>query len=94
VPPKPYPTIVSEIRHRYSPTRVILQKGLREGVFGGRKRWLVAFVVFRGLLAARHALSRNEEFITIDRLKPGERIFVRTIPVHSAKERKQLRRGR
>jgi hypothetical protein len=94
VAPKPYPTIFSELRHRYSPTRVILQKGLREGVFGGRKGWLVAFVVFRGLLGARHALSRKDEFITIDRLKPGERILVRTIPVHSAKERKQLLRGR
>ena len=91
---RPYPTILSELRRRYSPTYVIMKNGLSKGVFGGNRGWLVAFVAFRGLLGAKHALSRKTEFIAIDRLKPGERIVVRAIPVNSAKERRQLLRGR
>jgi hypothetical protein len=94
VSPVQHPSLFNFLRYRYSPIRIITVKGLREGVFGGRKGWLVAFLAVRGLLAMKRAVSKQEELITIDRLKPGERIFVRTIPVHSAKERKQLLRGR
>jgi hypothetical protein len=41
----------------------------------------------------KRAATRREEFVALDRLKPGERIIIRTIPVSSGKERKRLLRG-
>jgi hypothetical protein len=89
-----HPSLLRFLRYRYSPTRIITVKGLKKGVFGGQKGWLIAFLAVRGVLAVKRSVSKQQELITIDQLKPGERIFVRTIPVHSAKERKQLLRGR
>jgi len=94
VQPRPYPTILSEIRRKYSPSRVIIQNGLTKGIRGRHRGWLIAFLAFRGFLGLKHALSRQSEFIAIDQLKPGQRVLIRTIPVHSAKERKRLLRGR
>ncbi len=80
-------------RLRYSPTRFLTEKGMREGLFGGRRAWLVVFVLFRGAVAVKRAATRHEEFVALDRLKPGERIIIRSIPVSSGKERKRLLRG-
>jgi hypothetical protein len=94
VPPQKRPGLYVRLRWRLSPIRFITGKGLRDGLFGGRRRWLVALLAVRGLVAAKRAVSRQVEVLAVDQLKPGERIYVRTIPVHSAKERKQLLRGR
>jgi len=94
MPPKhSFPTGMAAVRYRLSPLRRFNAKGLREGVFGGNRAWLIAFLTFRGLLAAKRALSRQDERIAVDLLKPGERILIRTIPVSNAKERKRLLRG-
>ncbi len=89
-----HPSRIALLRYRYGPVRIITSKGLRDGVFGGHRGWLFAFLALHGLKAVKRSVSKQEQLITVDRLKPGERIFVRTIPVHSAKERKQLLRGR
>jgi hypothetical protein len=81
-------------RIRYSPTRIISQKGLRQGLLGGNRGWLAAFLVFRGAMVIKHAVSRQSEHVTFDQLSPGERMSIRLIPVSSAKERKRLMRGR
>jgi hypothetical protein len=79
---------------RYSPTRVITQKGVREGVLGRNRGWLALFLAFRGALAIKNAVSRQSEHVAFDRLAPGERISIRVIPVRNAKERKRILRGR
>jgi hypothetical protein len=89
----PVPTILGGIRYRLSPVRRFYVKGLREGVLGGNRKWLVAFLTFRGLMAVRQAVRRQPERIVVDLLKPGERMVIRTIPVSSGKERKRLLRG-
>jgi hypothetical protein len=81
-------------RIRYSPTRIIYEKGVRRGLFGGNRGWLAAFLVFRGVVAIKHAVSRQSEHLVVDQLLPGERMSIRVIPVHNAKERKRLMRGR
>ena len=88
-----YPYGWRAIRYRLSPTRIFFDKSIRQGVLGGNRGWLVAFVTVRGLLAIKQAVSRKSEHIAIDRLKPGEHILIRTIPVSSGKERKRLLRG-
>jgi hypothetical protein len=72
---------------------LIMQRGIRNGLLGGNRGWLVTLLAFRGLVAAKRSVTRSEQLLTIDKLKPGEQISVRTIPVKSAKERKQLLKG-
>ena len=81
------------LRYRYGPTRVILRRGLREGVLGGKRGWLAAFITLEGFIILKRAVTRQSEHVAIDVLKPGERILVRAIPVSSPKERKRLLRG-
>ena len=50
-------------------------------------------MTFRGLVGIKRAIARRDERITIDLMKPGERMLIRTIPVSSGKERKRLLRG-
>jgi hypothetical protein len=96
----PLPTLFGELRTRYSPIQRFYAraqrfyvKGMNKGALGGNRPWLIAFLTFRGLVGLKRAVSRREERITIDVLKPGERMLIRTIPVSSGKERKRLLRG-
>jgi hypothetical protein len=93
MPPPDFPTGLRAIRYQVSPIRRFRVKSLREGLLGGNRPWLIAFVAYRTLIGIRRAVSRRSETIAIDVLKPGERILVRTIPVSSGKERKRLLRG-
>jgi hypothetical protein len=88
-----YPYSWRALRYRLSPTRWFFDKSIRQGVLGGNRPWLLAFVSVRVLIAVKHAVSRKPEHIAVDLLKPGERILIRTIPVSSGKERKRLLRG-
>jgi hypothetical protein len=92
MPRSRYP-LLSYLRIRYSPTRIITQKGLRQGLLGGNRGWLAALILFRGAVAIKHAVSRQSEHLTFDQLSPGERISIRVIPVRNPKERKRLMRG-
>jgi len=93
VAPPQFPTGLRAIRYQLSPVRRFKVKSLREGLLGGNRGWLFAFIAYRTLVGIRRAVSRRPEHVAIDVLKPGERILVRTIPVSSGKERKRLLRG-
>jgi hypothetical protein len=95
-----FPTLLGELRSRFSPiqrfysgVQRVYFTGMKKGVLGGNRPWLVAFLTFRGLVGIKRAVSRRDERIVIDLLKPGERMLIRTIPVSSGKERKRLLRG-
>ena len=93
MPRQQFPTGLAAIRYRYSPFRWFRLKALREGLLGGSRGWLVAFLTVRGLMVFKRALSRQQVHVVTDLLKPGERMLIRTIPVSSGKERKRLLRG-
>jgi hypothetical protein len=85
--------MVSNFRRYYGPAARFRQQGLRKGVFGGNRAWLVAWIIFTGATALKRQISHRPQFVSVDVLRPGERVTIRTIPVQSAKERKQLLRG-
>ena len=93
MPPIELPTGLRAIRYELSPVRRFKLKALREGLLGGNRPWLIAFLTYRTFIAVRRAVSRRDERIVVDLLKPGERMLIRTIPVSSGKERKRLLRG-
>ena len=93
MPPMELPTGLRAIRYELSPVRRFKVASLRKGLLGGNRPWLIAFLTYRTFITVRKAVSRRQEHIVVDLLKPGERMVIRTIPVSSAKERKRLLRG-
>jgi hypothetical protein len=85
--------MVSNFRRYYGPAARIRQQGIRKGVFGGNRAWLVVWIVLTGTTALKRKITRQPQFVSLDTLQPGQRVTIRTIPVQSAKERKQLLRG-
>lgn len=55
--------------------RLALDRGLR----GGSRTWLVVGGVVWGLRLVRLAATRREEFVTLERLRPGESIQIRAL---------------
>jgi hypothetical protein len=80
-------------RRGFSPSGFLAQQGLRRGLLGGNRAWLGTYLAYKGAVAVKRGLTRREQLLAIDKLKPGQRITIRTIPVKSGKERKELLRG-
>lgn len=55
--------------------RLSLDRGLRHG----NRTWLVVGGVFWGLHVVRRAVTRREEHVTLERLRPGEAIQIRAL---------------
>jgi len=81
------------LRRYYGPVGVLRRNGLRRGLLQGNTAWLAVLIAVNVGASLRRHLTRREQFVTADRLLPGERIIIRSIPVQSAKERKRLLRG-
>jgi hypothetical protein len=84
---------VSNFRRYYGPAAVIRRSGFRKGVLGRDRVWLAVWVVFMGVTTLKRQLGRRSQFVSVDFLRPGEVVGIRTIPVSSAKERRRLLRG-
>jgi hypothetical protein len=59
----------------------------------GNTAWLAVLVAVNVGASLRRHLGRRQQFVTADRLLPGEGLSIRIIPVASPKERKRLLRG-
>jgi hypothetical protein len=84
---------ISDFRRYYGPVARIRQQGLRKGVLGGDRAWLITWVLVVGTAALKRRVTRQQRFVSVDLLRPGEEVAIRTVPVSSAKERKRLLRG-
>jgi hypothetical protein len=81
------------VRRYYGPVGRLRRAGLRQGLLQGNTGWLAVWIaITTGATLKRH-LTRREQFVTADRLLPGQGLVIRSIPVKSAKERKRLLRG-
>ena len=90
------PGIISRwqyLRYRYSLKRIVDQKSVDEGLLGGDRLWLAVFIAVRVFLAVKRAATRTSERVSIDQLKPGEGVVIRTIGVRNGKERARVLRG-
>jgi hypothetical protein len=81
------------LRYRYSPAMRIRANSVRRGLLGGNRGWLAAFVAIQVVDILRRAASRRSEHVSIDALKPGEGLVIRTIPVRNGRERARVLRG-
>jgi hypothetical protein len=93
---KPYPVYpfpnLRAIRRRASPKRIIEYNAWTKGPGGdGQLGWTA---VFYGLFVIRQMRKhRGPQHVSIDRLKPGEGLVIRTIPPPTKAERRAARRG-
>jgi hypothetical protein len=81
------------LRRYYGPIGVLRRNGLRRGLLQGSTAWLGVLIAVNVGASLRRNLTRRQQFVTADRLLPGEGLSIRIVPVGSAKERKRLLRG-
>ncbi|MCU1396979.1 MAG: hypothetical protein JWN62_88 [Acidimicrobiales bacterium] len=69
-----------------SPFALARRNGIYKGVVGGDRKWMVIGGVVWGARLLRKAAGKSEQFVTLEKLEPGQWMSLRTI---SAKEQKQ-----
>jgi len=68
-------------------------RGLKDGVLGGRRSWLVIGLVMWAGRILKKILSRPTELISSERLEPGQSITILAhAPSVSAKQSRRVRR--
>jgi hypothetical protein len=80
-------------RRLYGPVNVLRRTALRRGVFHGNMAWLGVWIAMTTAATVKRRVTRQEQRLAVDALRPGQGLTIRTIPVASAKERKALLRG-
>ena len=75
-----------------SPFRFARRMGLYRGLLGGSRGWLFIGGVAYGSRAVRRALSRSEEILLTEQLRPGQPISLVAIAAPTRKQRRALRR--
>jgi hypothetical protein len=85
--------MVAPRRRIWSPAFFVRSRAIAKGVLGGDRFWRgVAAVVF-GASFLRRTFGRTMEVLTIERLRPGESVLVRTIAPMTRRDRRASRRG-
>ena len=69
------------------------RNGIYKGLLGGDRRWLAIGGVFWGVRVMKRALAKTEEFVTIEKLQPGQWLSLQAIPTPTRQERKADRRA-
>jgi hypothetical protein len=86
-------TPLEYLRYRYAPTVRLRANSVRRGLLGGNRGWLAVFIAIQVIDVLRRAASKSPERISVDALKPGEGLVIRTIPVRDGRERERVLRG-
>lgn len=69
------------------------RKGVRKGLFGGNRGWLVVGVAAYAVRIAKRLGSRDETVISTESLKPGETLIIETHARSSRRQRRAERRA-
>jgi hypothetical protein len=77
-----------------SPAALARRNGIYKGLLGGDRRWLAIGGVFWGARVMKKMLGKNEEFVTLEKLQPGQWMSLRAIPAPTRKERRAARTTR
>ena len=68
------------------------RRAVTHGVLGGDRFWRGVAAVIFGASFLKRTVGRTEEILTVDRLRAGESLLVRTILPTSRRERRASRR--
>ena len=78
----------------FSPTAALRRNALYKGLFGGSRGWLAVGVVVWGPRLMKRLLGRNEKVVATEVLKPGQSLYLQTIPQQTREQRRAARRDR
>ena len=78
---------------RLSPIRLARRTAFYKGLLGGSRGWMAAGAVLWVGRDDRRALGRTEEHVSLDRLRPGQGLEIRTIVPPTRRERRTARRA-
>jgi hypothetical protein len=76
-----------------SPLAALRRNSITKGFFGGSSGWMAVGVVVWGGRLLRKAVGRREEIVATEKLEPGQRLELRTIPPVTRGERKAARQA-
>lgn len=95
---KPVRWTLSQVRralfHWTDYTRYLREQSIVEGVFGGRKLWLVLGGGLWGARAIRRASSRTERIVLREVIQPGDRIVISQLPRTVPRKQRRAERRR
>ncbi|MGA0878060.1 MAG: hypothetical protein ACO3SP_02975 [Ilumatobacteraceae bacterium] len=66
-------------------------RGIRDGIFGGRRGWLaIGLVMWSGRLVKK-MVSRSSELVAVENLEPGQSITVSALASEESARRRRRR---
>jgi hypothetical protein len=78
----------------FSPTAALRRNALYKGLFGGSRGWLAVGAVVWGPRLMKRLLGRNEKVVATEVLKPGQSLYLETIPQQTREQRRAARRDK
>src|SRR5688500_15722445 len=71
-----------------SPFAVARRNAIYKGVLGGDRKWMIIGGTVWGVRLLRKSLGKSEQFVTLEKLEPGQWMSLRAIPPTTRKQRK------
>ena len=75
-----------------SPTAALRRNALYKGLLGGSRGWLAVGAFVWGPRLMKRVLGRNEKVVATEVLKPGQALYLQTIPHETRAQRRAARR--
>ena len=75
----------------FSPTAALRRNALYKGLFGGSRGWLAVGAVVWGPRLMKRILGRTEKVVATEVLKPGQALYLQTIPQETRAQRRAAR---
>ena len=77
-----------------SPMFTMRRNALYKGFLGGSRGWMAVGVVLWGSKLMKKSFGRTPEYLSTERLEPGQAVRIEAIPPPSRNERRAARRAR
>ncbi len=79
-------------------TRTLVRTYIRRtafyrGALGGRKAWLAVFVFLGFRRVSGRLFGRQERFVALEKLQPGQSMLLTALPPRTRRERRAARRA-
>ena len=80
--------------YHYSPTARLARRALTKGFLGGSRAWMVIGIALWGPQFLRKTFGRSAQFLSLEKLQPGQAVRIEAISAISRSERRAARRAR
>jgi hypothetical protein len=78
---------------RLSPIGLARRAAFSKGLLGGNRTWMAVGAGLWLVRTGRRAFGRTEEHVSLDKLRPGQSMEIRTIVPSTRRDRRSARRA-